>query len=219
MMSNEEEITYEKDLPACELSSDDLRELKKVFEQSSGQLQDMTFEVKFAGFSKRYKSLRKLLDDPLKPDTVGEFRLEVKFDRGVIQIYSCPLYGRLTIVGEEKWVRIKAQELTDFFNRRKSLPRMFLKSLRAIVLLCMAIFSGGILLARFFEDYLRALIGLSVAILGLGMMFTLFFLQGKTPYILLVFRKKKSPVISFLKWIIGIIVGSLVSYLIYILIF
>jgi len=218
MMSDEEEITYEKGLPACELGSDDLRELKKVLEQSSGQLQDMTFEVKFAGFSKRYKNLRKLLDDPLKPDTVGEFRLEVKFDRGVIQIYSCPLYGRLTIVGEEKWVRIKAQELTDFFNRRKSLLRMFSKSLPAIVLLCAAIFFGGIPLARLFEEHLRTLIVLSVGILSLGIMFTLFFLHDKTPYILLVFRKKKSPVISFLKWIIGIIVGSLVSYLIYILI-
>lgn len=219
MINNEEEIRYEKDLPACELSSDDLRELKKVFEQSSGQLQDMNFEVKFAGFSKRYNNLRKLLEDPLKPDTIGEFHLEVKFDRGVIQIYSCPWYCTLKIVGEEKWVRIKAQELTDFFNRRKSLPRMFLKSPHVILSLCMAIFVGSIFLARFLEEHLRALILLPVAILGIGISTILLFLQEKIPYILLVFKKKKSPVISLLKWIIGIIVSSLVSYLLYILIF
>ncbi|WP_461865066.1 hypothetical protein [Thermococcus sp.] len=152
---------FEKKLPALRLTSRDLVELEKILHSSiseNDKIQE-NIEIRYDGWNRSYNSVKDLLDDPIKPDSIKyiQWRLYViekehKRIKGSIWLHGTyfDLDGNsleLMIEGEDTWVRSLSQRLLEFLSRRRTVIGRIVNNwwfLAILMFLSGYLFSSGI---------------------------------------------------------------------------
>lgn len=118
-------MRYTTRLPSVYFDPSDLTELETLFLHNTTDA-NISIEASSGAFTHTYDCIDDLIADPLIPEILTGVEIRMNGREGRINLTlsdSHPSIENLTIYGERGWVRMKTNEITDFFENRKNLFR------------------------------------------------------------------------------------------------